>query len=562
MTILPKDRELIEPSFSPIALKLLNERYLMRDDDGHVCETPKEMLWRVAMAVAQGKEMLAATYYTAMARKDFLPNSPTLMNAGKPGGQLSACYVLDVPDSMDGIFEALKRQALIHKSGGGTGFNFSKLRPKGAIVSTTKGKASGPVSFMELFNTATEKVLQGGMRRGANMGILNVDHPDILDFIDAKAIDGRLSNFNISIGVTDLFMHRVLNDNAEAAAIWRQIVRKARNTGDPGIVFLDTINRDNPTPHLGRLEATNPCGETPLYPNEACNLGSINLSNCVADGEVDYNRLRFTTQIALSFLDRVIDINCYPFPEIKEAVLRTRKVGLGVMGWADMLYKLGIPYDSEEALALAENVMSSIQRRARLCGSIGQDYVHPYPAWRAGSLRQRNATITCIAPTGTISLLADCSSGIEPVYALKHERKALANKDGEEMIFAFTHPEYEKALYDANDHRIADGVFQTAYTISPEAHIRMQAAFQRHTDLAVSKTVNLPSTATADDVERVFLFAWMSGCKGVTVYRDGSKSGQVLQSTDTTHCPECGGVLEHAEGCAICKCCGWSPCGV
>lgn len=569
--------------FSDVAMTLLNERYLQTDMITGVKETPSQMLKRVAKCVARGDKQLAKAFYKMMARLDFLPNSPTLMNAGRVGkqGQLAACYVLDVPDTMDGIFEALKKQALIHKSGGGTGFNFSKIRPKGSLVNTTGGIASGPLSFMELFDVATEKVMQGGMRRGANMGILNCDHPDVLDFIGAKRKPGVMSNFNISIGVTDDFMHSVINeadtrvdseDKITASEIWEAIIESAWSTGDPGLIFLDAINRANTTPELGRLDATNPCGETPLYPNEACNLGSINLSNFVMDETsscfireyapyahfhkgrfINWVGLRATAKLAVEFLNNVIDVNSYPLPEIGEAVKRTRKIGLGVMGWADMLFKLGVPYNSQKALALASQLMKFINTVAKEAS--------------AG----RNACVTCIAPTGSISLLAGCSSGIEPVFALSYDRVCFDKDEdsagnSKRKVVTINNAEFQSALDDKEDARIEDGVFVTAHDIKPSWHVLMQATFQANTDLAVSKTVNLPSSATKEDISNLYIFAWVMNCKGITVYRDRCKPAQVLYYASPVvedTCPQCGGKhIQHSGACKICIDCCWSQCAV
>lgn len=570
-------------SFNDTALAVLKERYLHIDPKTGVQETPRQMLERVARVVSQGDEKKYREYYDIMAALDFLPNSPTLMNAGREGvhGQLSACFVLDVPDSMAGIFDALKYQALIHKSGGGTGFNFSKLRAKGALVNSTNGRASGPVSFMELFDMSTEKVMQGGMRRGANMGILNVSHPDIMEFIHCKSgNEHSLKNFNISVGITDEFMYdlirlksdeplnsslsqKELQELVNVNNIWSAICHCAWRSGDPGVVFLDTIERDNPTPEYGKLDTTNPCGEQPLLPFEACNLGSLNLSNFVVSGQdvdpngyfagrhIDFRCLGNAVQTAVSFLNDVIDVNHYPLPEIEAAVKRTRKVGLGIMGWADTLFKLGIRYGSEESYTLARVIMGFISSHAK----------------RASS--GRNASVLCIAPTGTISLLAGCSSGIEPVFALQHKRVAFANDvdengNSKRQVFEVFNPEYEVALK-TNDSRLAAGVFVTAQEIAPIDHVKMQAAFQKFVDAAISKTVNLPHEATVDDISDIYIEAWKRGCKGVTVYRDGCKQTQVLyaEPAEKEKCPECGSTdIIHESGCKRCDACGWSPCSV
>lgn len=567
-----------KPKFDDNALAVLQERYLWKNERGEVIETPQEMLERVARVVASveksevEREEWSELFYESMASLDFLPNSPTLMNAGREGkhGQLSACYVVGIEDSMESIFDALKKQALIHKSGGGTGFNFSALRSENSIVQSTNGKASGPVSFMELFNLATDVVQQGGMRRGANMGILNCDHPDIVKFIIAKTEEGKLHNFNISVAATDEFMTEAVKGNSP---IFDLIVEMAWKTGDPGLVFIDEVNRANPTPHLGKLSATNPCGETPLYPNEACNLGSINLANMVTpSGTVDYGKLGATVKTAVRFLDNVIDVNNYPLPEIRDAVMRTRKIGLGVMGWAEMLFKMLIPYYDVQAFKLADEVMAFINKEARhysFCLGIERG---SYPAYYQGAMR--NATVTCIAPTGTISLLAGCSSGIEPVFALRHKRIAFAENGKEGKTLEYYNPVYLEACDDMSiSDELLNAVFITAHDISPKAHIYTQAAFQRHTDLAVSKTINLPHKATIEEVREAFILAWSLGCKGVTVYRDGCKNKQVLYSMDESGeiskevksvdvCPQCGAELKHQDGCSSCTVCSWSKCSV
>ena len=528
-------------SFSENALTILKKRYLKNQ------ETPEGLLRRVARALA-GAEAEASRplweerFFAVMERLDFLPNSPTLMNAGTPQGQLAACFVLPVGDSMEEIFTTLKNTALIHKSGGGTGFNFSALRPAGDVVSSTNGVASGPVSFMGMFDLATDVVKQGGTRRGANMGILNADHPDVLEFIRVKTEEGKLSNFNISVGLSDDFW-QTLERNGEwtlknprtgapvrtlpARELFDRVVHCAWATGDPGVIFTDRLDRDNPTPHVGRIVSTNPCGEQPLLPYEACNLGSVNLANMVTpDHTVDEARLEETVRLGVRFLDNVIDVNSYPLPEIRDMSQGNRKIGLGVMGWAEMLFKLRVPYDSEEALALGERVMAQIQRvghdeSRRLAEERGV-----YPNCR-GEVR-RNATVTTIAPTGTISLLAGCSSGIEPVFALVHTRKAFGTED-----LHYVNSVLQEALGTQGgdpEHLPEDlrRIFVTAHDIAPAWHVRMQGAFQKFTDNAVSKTINMPSSATEDDVRAAYRLAYELGCKGITVYRDGCKSAQVL----------------------------------
>ena len=556
--------------FTDTAMKVLKERYLHKDPVTGEQETIIGMFNRVSKTVAQGDRKKQADYMAVMLDRYFLPNSPTLMNAGRSGrhGQLSACYVLPVEDSMDGIFTALKNQALIHKFGGGTGFNFSHLRPKGAAVNSTGGVATGPVSFMELFDMATEKVQQGGCRRGANMGILNVDHPDILDFITSKLSGDKLTNFNISVGMTDEFMQKVVDGalDKHEQEIWSTIVMSAWRSGDPGLVFLGTINKKNKHPELGELEATNPCAECPLHDFEACNLGSINLSRFVTSTNtgvtdklpihlIDWDKLRRVVNIAVDFLNDVIDVNCYPLPEIAEAVQRSRKIGLGVMGWADMLNKLGVRYGSDESLFLAQQVMCFIHEEGH----------------RAS--RGRNRCVTCIAPTGTISLIAGCSSGIEPLFALEYDRIAFAkdeNADGSsrKQVLHYVDPEYLAARNNPEDRRIELGVFVTAQELSYQKHIKMQAVFQEYTDLAVSKTINLPNKATLEDIDKAYRMAWLSDCCGITVYRDGCKNVQVLYKTADDEsqaevCPECGSAsVVRESGCKRCTQCGWSPCSV
>ena len=561
------------------ALSVLERRYLQKDDKGNVIETPSQMFRRVAKAVAAPDALydksvdlkkIEKEFYELMIRLEFLPNSPTLMNAGTEIGQLSACFVLPVPDSIEGIFDALKHMALIHKSGGGTGFSFSSLRPKGDIVKSTKGIASGPVSFMKIFNTATDVIKQGGRRRGANMGVLRVDHPDIFEFITVKEKEGVLDNFNISVGVTDVFMEALKKGeeydlvnprsgktvkSVKAQDVFDLIVMMAWRTGDPGLVFLDEINRHNPTPHIGRIESTNPCGEVPLLPYESCNLGSINLSKMVEDGEIDWEKLRETVRIGIHFLDNVIDANKYPLPQIEKMTKANRKVGLGVMGFAEMLVKLGIPYDSEEGVATAEKVMSFISEEARKKSvELGEER-GSFPnfegsIWdKMGYKAMRNATVTSIAPTGTISIIAGTSSGIEPFFAVSYVRNVMGtqlfevNPVFEEIAKerGFYNPELLTEIARSGSiqgiKKIPSDIrriFVTALDIAPEWHVKMQAAFQKYTDNAVAKTVNLPYEATLEDVKKVFLLAYKLKCKGITVYRYGSKSEQVLTIGSTS----------------------------
>ena len=554
------------------AITVLQKRYLKKDLEGRLLETPEEMFRRVAKAIAVVEEKYGGQvgeteelFFRLLASLDFLPNSPTLMNAGRELGQLSACFVLPVEDSMEGIFETVKQTALIHKSGGGTGFSFSRLRPKNSPVCSTAGTASGPVSFMHVFNTATETVKQGGTRRGANMAILRVDHPDIMEFITCKTSEHQLTNFNISIAVSDKFMealavsgeYKLLAPHTKettavvsAREVFDKIVECAWRNGEPGMVFIDRINQDNPTPELGEIESTNPCGEQPLLPYESCNLGSVNLDHVVKDGVINWKKLRLIVQIAVHFLDNVIDANKLPLPQIEEMTLNTRKIGLGVMGFADMLHQLRIPYDSAQGLAKAEEIMSFIREEARQKSRELAKTRGVYPAWREGALPLRNATVTTIAPTGTISMIADASSGIEPNFALAYTKNVL---DGEKLNFLNKHFEETakterfysedlmQALIDGEslEHfkRVPDSirrVFRTSREIETKWHIRMQAAFQKYTDNAVSKTINFPNSANEEDVRTAFLMAYQLGCKGLTIYRDGCRKNQVLIAGDET----------------------------
>jgi len=560
------------------AVKVLEKRYLRKDEYMRVIETPRDMFRRVAKAIASADllydkngdiEKTEIEFYNSMSKLEFLPNSPTLMNAGTDIGQLSACFVLPVADSMDSIFNAVKNAALIHQSGGGTGFSFSRLRPKGDIVKTTGGIASGPVSFMRVFNTATEVIKQGGRRRGANMGILRVDHPDILEFITAKESERAFRNFNISVGVTDRFMRAVKKNRdyelvnprtgkvvkrLNARKVFDLIVTMAWKNGEPGMIFLDTINKHNPTPGLGEIESTNPCGEVPLLPYESCNLGSINLSKMVTNRGIDWKKLEKTVNLGVHFLDNVIDVNRYPLPEIKKATKGNRKIGLGVMGFADFLIRLGIPYNSKKGIATAEKVMKFIQERSKRASEALAGDRGIFPNFKKSiyyrKIKLRNATTTTIAPTGSISIIANCSSGIEPLFAISYIRNVL----GTELLEInpiFEEIAREQGFYGeelmrkiASTGSIQDideiprkirRIFVTAHDITPEWHIRMQATFQKYVDNSISKTINFPGYAAPKDVEKAFLLTHKLGCKGITVYRYGSRGEQVLD----VRCPVC-----------------------
>ncbi len=590
-TVRETPSDLPEPVLSENALTVLRRRYLKKNENGDPVESPRDMFWRVARVIAEPDAMYGADsretdgtamrFYEMMATGKFEPNSPTLMNAGRPLGQLSACFVLPVPDSLEGIYETLKHMALIHQSGGGTGFGFSRLRPRGDVVRSTMGVASGPVSFMEVYDASTEAVKQGGTRRGANMGILRVDHPDILEFIDCKAEKHKITNFNISVAVTDEFMESLLRGEPydlhsprtmepvgqlDSREVFDRIVYGAWRNGEPGVYFIDEANRYNPVPHLGSYEATNPCGEQPLLPYDVCNLGSVNVGAFVEDGRIDWEGLGNTVRTATHFLDNVIDANQYPLPQIDDLSQRIRRVGLGIMGWADMLVKLEVPYGSRRSTELGREVMRFIDEEAkaeseRLAGTRGV-----FPDWegsiwgpdetcardemgeRIRPIRPvRNCNVTTVAPTGTISIIAGCSSGIEPHFAVAFMR----NQAG--TLMPDVNPDFveqaEAGGWYSEDlmRRIADEghihfdevpaevqeVFVTAHDVTPEQHIRMQAAFQRNTDSAISKTCNFPESATEEDVRAIFELAHELRCKGVTVYRDGSRDQQVLSTGRT-----------------------------
>ena len=579
---IPVEKSFFMPSgmeLSQNARTVLERRYLSKDPNGRAAEKPEQMFSRVARHIAAAEfnydeaadvDGVAESFYNMMTTFKFLPNSPTLMNAGRELGQLAACFVLPVEDSLDGIFAALRNAAMIHKSGGGTGFSFSRLRPKNSMVGTTGGVASGPVSFMKIFNTATEQIKQGGTRRGANMAVLRVDHPDIMEFITCKKTDGDLNNFNISVGLDEAFMAAVKNGRPyklvdpsnnipagelDAGEVYDTLVKNAWESGDPGIVFLDRINKDNPTPALGDIESTNPCGEQPLLPMEACNLGSINLAKFVkadasGNGSIDYRELKKTVHLAVRFLDNTIDMSRYPLPEIDAMVKSNRKIGLGVMGFADLLFQLKIPYNSKKALETAEAVMGFIQNESHHASALLAQERGSFPNYDNSTIKgnngdgRRNATTTTIAPTGTLSIIADCSSGIEPLFALSFVRNVMDNDTLTEANPYFEAEARKRGFYSGElMERIADSgsiqdiesipsdvrsVFVTSHDISSQWHVRMQAAFQKYTDNAVSKTVNLPHDATVEDVRRVYDLAYELDCKGVTIYRDGSKNQQVL----------------------------------
>ncbi len=557
--------------FTQNALTVLRQRYLLKDSQGKVVETPAQMLARVAHPIAAverhynphcSQKKWEEKFYGMMARLEFLPNSPMLMNIGTPLGQLAACFVLPVEDSMESIFEAVKNAAIIHKTGGGTGFSFSRLRPKNDPVKTTHGVSSGPVSFMRVFNAATEAVKQGGRRRGANMGILRVDHPDIEEFIESKKDVRELINFNISVGLTRAFMRAVKKGKAyalknprtgkkvkelDARTMFKKIARRAWQNGEPGVIFLDRIEQSNPTPVVGHFESTNPCGEQPLLPFESCTLGSINVAQFVADKKIDWDRLKETVHLAVRFLDNVIEANKYPLPEIERQTKANRKIGVGVMGFADLLIELKISYDSQAAVAIASKLMRFINEESKKESHLLAKERGAFPNFKKSIFRNkmslRNATTTTVAPTGTLSLIAGCGSGIEPLFALVYEKNVLDRKKIMEANLHFMKEAKRLKLSRKIMAQIAKSgtlqpikeipaslkaIFKTSRDIAPKWHVKIQAAFQAHTDNAVSKTINFSKRATMKEVENAFLLAYALGCKGITIYRDTSRPHQVL----------------------------------
>ncbi len=569
--------------------RVLERRYLLKDDKGNVIEKPAELMRRIAKAIALDPES-EDEFQSMLMNLEFLPNTPTLMNAGTDLGQLSACFVIPVDDSLVSIFDAVKHMALIQQSGGGTGFSFTRLRPKGDIVRSTKGVASGPVTFMRVFDTTTDVIKQGGKRRGANMGILRADHPDIIEFITSKTREGFLTNFNISVAADDKFMEAVLEDKeyelinprnrevvkkVRAKDMWNLIITMAWRTGDPGVVFIDEINRYNPTPQVGEMESTNPCGELPLLPYESCNLGSINLAKMMKNGSIDWERLEKTIALGVKFLDNVIEVNKYPLKEIEEITFANRKIGLGVMGFADMLVQLGIPYNSEEALKKGEEIMGFIQEKSHAASERLAEERGAFPNF-SGSIYKdkkplRNSTVTTVAPTGTISIIAGCSSGIEPLFAVSFVRNVMEGTRLLEVNPYFEAVARERGFYSdelmmkiakqgtlAGIEEVPEDVrrvFVTAFDVAPEWHVRMQAAFQKYTDNAVSKTINFAHDVDIKEVEKAYMLAYELKCKGITVYRYGSKAQQVLYLGDATD-RFVSADVEYAGGCPAPTCPG------
>ena len=569
------------PALSKNALEILRARYFLRNRAGELIETPAKLLRRVAKAVAAGegknKTHWQQHFYAVMNALDFLPNSPTLMNAGLPEGQLSACFALPVPDSLHSIFDTLMNAALIHQSGGGTGFNFSRLRPKDDRVSSSGGTSSGPIAFMKIFDAATEYVRQGGRRRGANMGILNIDHPDVEEFIESKSDGKQLQNFNISVGITDAFMNALNRDGdwklvnprtkkaekkVKAVYLWNLIVNNAWQTGDPGLVFLDTINRSNPTPDLGSISSTNPCGEVPLLDYESCNLGSVNLANMIKEvngrPEIDWERLGYTVATGIRFLDNIIRVNHYLLPETEKITLENRKIGLGVMGWADLLIQLNIPYASAGAVALAGRVMEFIQARSHAvsAGLAEERGVFPQFSHSVLKVPVRNATCNSIAPTGTISVIADTSYSIEPLFALAFKRSGILNNRTQVEVnrhfiknmeaLGYWNPALKKEILETGSVQQLGSLpqhlrelFKTSLEISWKYHLLHQQAFQKYTDNAVSKTINLPESTTLREISEIFRTAWKYELKGITVYRQGSKDKQVIQRCNYNTLSDC-----------------------
>ncbi len=633
----PIPQHLPQPSLSEHAETILKRRYLRTNPKGDVIETPQELVWRVAWNIAQADSkykgdasQLIATaekFYLAISQLRFLPNSPCFHGAGRKLQQLSACFVLPIHDSLESIFETLKHAALIHHSGGGVGYSFSQLRPKGSYIASTGCRSSGPISFMKVFNVAAAEVTSGSVRMGANMGILQIDHPDIEPFIHAKEDGTSLTQFNLSVAITDTFMQALAEDKEyelinphdkqvagkrSAKKIFNQIVHNAWRNGDPGVVFIDTINKSesNFLPDHYRVESTNPCGEQPLYPYESCVLGSINLTKFVTQDDLDWTSLSQTVSTAVHFLDNVIDCNDFVIPQIEKMTKSTRRIGLGVMGFADVLIALNVSYSSEEAIEWAEKIMRFINETAKKASEELAEIRGAYPlfeqssAYKQGEKPIRNATRTTIAPTGTIGIIADCSPGIEPLFYIAYKRKSLWSKDGAGVELMSINTAFERelkarGLYSqermekiCNHGTIQDltdiptdlkKTFVTAHDISPEWHIKIQAAFQRHTNNAVSKTINFPNHATEEDVYQAYMLAYQLGCKGTTIYRDGSRSEQVISKATTKKepkklhidlkkgeaqvpvegnekCPECGAPVEQCEGCFKCLSCGYSKC--